>query len=738
MTARAALPADPSFYCFIDTETRSAVDVTTGGAYRHTAEGRVIIVTYAIGDGAVQEWCVRSFADKDRLNWQDAPEDLYRHLLRVRRGDAWFVAWNAGFDRLAMNYGIDVIDPEKLGGAPVIPVEGFLDAMAQAVKSHLPPDLLGASQMNGSPIPKQEGGKDLIRLFSVEGGAATPASHPDEWARFRSYARDDVAALRDIWQTTLPLDAQEWAEYWVNERINDRGLPVDVRFAERAAALAALNRERANTDVAEISRGALHSVMQSSAMLDWVAARVEHLPEALRILTSEIAAGEEDDEHTVKMSLEGPRVEALVAYLERLDAEQGLTDEEFDALLMLEARQNGASATPSKFIKMLPMLHEGRIKGQYVFNGAPATGRFSSRGLQMHNLTRATVTRAGEKFGTRDDELDFIELVAGSEDTEATYRVVRERFGSVGKTLSRAIRPAILAPEGKTLFWSDWSAIEARALPWLANDPAADEVLDVFAETDADPSLPDIYRRQAGAILHKDARAVTKEERQSHGKVPVLSLGFGGGKGALHNMARNYGVSFDDAEAAGIVRGWRDANPWARRYWDASWQAVLAAMEHPGDAFEAGRVTYFYERSYRKGTLFGLLPCGRALLYPSIRWERREVRNRTTGIVETKTQLTYRRGRVRAALWYGTLVENATQGICGSLLRWALVEFERRLPGHLIGHTHDEIVGLAPVGQADAAAAALVEVMRTGPEWAEGLPLNAEAEINEWYTKTGG
>lgn len=333
-------------------------------------------------------------------------------------------------------------------------------------------------------------------------------------------------------------------------------------------------------------------------------------------------------------------------------------------------------------------------------------------------------------------EIEAIETITFSEDERAAYDALKARFGPVGRTLSRLIRPSILAPEGQTLFWADWSAVEARGLPWLADSDAADEVLRVFEETDLDPSLPDIYKRQAGSILHKDPMEVTKSERQSHGKVPVLSLGFGGGNGALHAMARNYGVSFTDEEATSVVKGWRAANPWAKDYWDDSWNAVLRALEDPGSEHSAGRVVYTYLQDYRKGTLFGVLPDGRALLYPSIRWEKREVKDKKTGVYETRNQLTYRRGRGRSVIWYGTLVENATQGICGSLLRWVLREFEETMPGVLVGHTHDEVIGMAPLAKVEEAAAHLTKLMSTGPDWAAGFPLAAAADTNDWYTKT--
>src|SRR4029077_2874381 len=161
------------------------------------------------------------------------------------------------------------------------------------------------------------------------------------------------------------------------------------------------------------------------------------------------------------------------------------------------------------------------------------------------------------------------------------------------RKLALIVRPALVAGPGKVFVWSDWSAVEARITPWLAASPGGEKDLDVFRANDRDPSLPDIYTLAAAAILHKDPRAITKTER-AIGKVAVLALGFGGSVGALQNMALNYRINLDPAEARRIVDAWRDANPWAREFWGAHrgdesfglWGAAMSAIEMPGQITE--------------------------------------------------------------------------------------------------------------------------------------------------------
>ena len=715
------LSVEPGDYCFIDTETRSSSDIKETGGYPYTNNCRVTIVTYAIGDGEVKEWLLTDWKHGNTLVFRNAPADLRAFHERAQRGEAWYVAWNAAFDRLAMSRGIIGMH---------VDVKMMIDAMAQAVRSHLPPDLAGASMMSAK-TEKRKSGKELIKLFCDEAGEATPQTNPEDWDEFRLYAIDDIHSMRDVFWSTMQLSRREWMEYWANEAINDRGLPIDTAFARKAAELAELNASKANDDVARISGGAIQTVNQTAAMLSWLRERLGGLSETDRIMTREyVEVPTEDGEDVVrapKFGLDRNIVEELIAYLLRVDEEQGLTDDEAAALDMLEVRLYGASATPKKFIKMLPMLEDDRIKGQYVFNGAAATGRFSSRGLQVHNLTRSTV-------GDQDAELDAIEMI--SDGGAEAHDAVLDRFGPVGRTLSRLIRPSICAPNGKTLMWCDWSAIEARITPWVSASEGGERVLDVFRRNDADPSLPDIYKVEAGGILNKPATEVTKHERQGYGKVPVLSLGFGGGNGALFNMARAYGASFTEAEASEIVQKWREKNQWAVKFWHSVWDTAMWCLDNPGQPRQVGRVCYLYDPAYRRGTLICVLPCGRPLFYPSIRWKDVERADKKTGKKETRKQLTYKRGRARATLWYGTLVENIVQGVAGSLLRDALLRLETEAPQLVVGHTHDEVIGMTDVLDAAAGREALERVMLTAPAWAEGLPLAAEASVSDYYTKT--
>jgi DNA polymerase len=337
------------------------------------------------------------------------------------------------------------------------------------------------------------------------------------------------------------------------------------------------------------------------------------------------------------------------------------------------------------------------------------------------------------------------------------------RFGPIGKTLSMLVRPAFIAPPGKTLVWGDWSNIEARVLPWLAASPGAMKQLEVFEASDHDKSKPDVYVYNAAQLLAVDAQEMwdayqagekwAKSGRQSHGKVPVLSLGFGGGSGALMKMAVNYHVHLDEAAAVAMVEGWRGANPWAKEFWgvyqendDGSirrasglWGAVNLAIRNPGDIYPAGRVAYVYDRDYMGGTLFCALPCGRLLSYPDIKLRTRRFKDKVTGEQVEKTALWYKKGYGWSALWHGKCAENITQAVAGSVLRETLVAHDSTWGEKfmIVGHTHDEVVTEVDDNEENVAHASgvLKSVMEYRPEWRLDLPLAAEITDNWFYTK---
>jgi DNA polymerase len=719
---------DTDDFAWLDFETKGALELKAAGTLRYVAEASTsaIVLAYAIGDAPARTW----HADGAILNWNDAPDDLRTAYMR----GAILAAWNASFDAAVWNFATLEF--------PFLPPERVIDVMIQAGVSNLPTDLESASRaLDGAG--KQKDGKKLIRLFCIEG--AVPGEHPAEWARFLAYARRDVEAMRDVYRRTRPLPREEWQEYWAFEHINRRGVMLDMPFVLRAEALAAEDAVAIGCRLAELTGNAVTRVTQGKRIASWLHDR---LPDAAmrEVLTLGVPADDDDDDadddeaEPQEFSLTRDRVARVLAMLDAKHANGGLNRDETKAREVATLRLYGAGASPKKFARLAAQQVDGVLRGQYRFAGAGQTGRLTSRGAQIQNLTRDVLGGEGAAEGPLVDA-----IAEGC--SYAALAAAPPLDVPVARKLALLVRPALIAGPGKMLVWSDWSAIEARITPWLAASEGAEKVLDIFRGNDRDPTRPDIYTITAADILHEDPRAITKVER-GIGKVATLALGFGGSVGALQRMALAYRIHLDDAEARRIVTACREANPWAREFWGAHrdgesfglWGAALSAWEVPGRITTAGRIAFVYRPDYLGGALFMALPSGRLLTYPRPRWREVDVLDRDgkpTG--EKRSELSFRRAHGRAKLWHGVLCENAVQATAADILRQTVTRIETNpalawMPIRMT--THDEVVVECDEARAEEAKAILRREMLTVPDWAAGLPLQSEESVCAYYTKS--
>jgi DNA polymerase len=711
---------------WIDFEVASVLDLKAAGTVRYAADPstRAIVLAYADGDGPVCVW------HGAVLDWNDAPDDLRAAFDH----GATLAAWNASFDSAIWNY--------STLGFPLLTPERVIDVMVQVGVSNLPTDLESASRYLGGS-GKQKDGKNLIKLFCVEG--ADPREHPEEWQRFLAYARQDIEAMRDVYRKTRPLPTGEWQQYWAFEHINRRGVVLDMPFVLRAEALAREDGIASGRRLAELTRGVVTKATQAKRIATWL---FDNLPDAAmrEVLTVGTLADDDDDacddngqDTGPEFSLRRERVERLIAMLDVKKANGGLDPGEMKAHEAATIRLFGAGAAPKKFARLAAQQVDGVLRDQYRFSGGFQTGRLSSKSAQIQNLTRDVLGEDGVA------EAPLVDAIADG-CSYAALAAAKPTDVPVARKLALLVRPAIIATPKKLFVWSDWSAIEARIAPWLTASEDAERVLDIFRANDSDPSRPDIYTIAAAGILHKDPHEITKAERQI-GKVATLALAFGGSIGALKAMALNYRIHLDDAEARRVVNAWREANPWAREFWGAHrdgesfglWGAAMSAWEMPGTITSAGRIAFAYHNDYLGGALIMALPSGRFLTYPRPRWRDVDVLNKDgepTG--EKRTELSFRRARGRVKLYHGTLAENSTQAVAADILRATVTRIETNpalafMPVRMT--CHDEILCECDENRAEEAKAILRHEMLALPEWAAGLPLQSEESCCAYYTK---
>jgi DNA polymerase len=706
----------PGDILWIDFETKGGVPIEMG-THKYALHAKAIILSWAIGEGPVTVTAVETF--ERALAWDDMPDDFRAMAQRVFDGEAVMCAHNAPFDRAVWNH--------STHDFPWLGVEEIIDSRVQAVASGLPAKLEFAGRFSGQGGKHEDGGK-LIDLFTLPESTATPESHPVEWDQFCDYADQDTVLMRKVFNATRQLPLAEWKEYWAAQAISERGIGIDLELAQAAARMAAIDKQLTVGELIGLTDGKVKTIDSIKSMIIWLQ---DALPfDGREILVKRQAVVDEETgeiKKPTKYDLPRQKVEKLLAYLWSLET---LTDEHKRALRVLELRLYGGSKASAKFSRMLEQHVDGVVSNSYIFHGTH-TGRFSSRGVQVHNMTRAALPYEADVIDALVDGISAIDLAVFGDDTPRSRK------------LALIIRPTLTPRDGNAFAWCDWSAIEARVLPFLAGTPEAQKRLDIFTQVDADPSIPDIYVRSASDftgiatadIMHVDEHKHLRDD----GKIIELASGFGGGADALLSRAAATGKHYTHAEAKGMIETWRRTNAWAPAFWDEIWQAILSALEDPGVFYTAGRLTYVFLDSYLGGSLMCILPSTRCVVYRRCRWERiAEVDEDTGEIIDYRRHLTFAREMGRVKLWYGLAVENAVQAAAADLMRGTLRRLEEApdrswMPVRL--HTHDEILVESAIEYASTAAAMLKTEMERGFDWTRGLPLKADARTGRWYTK---
>lgn len=297
-------------------------------------------------------------------------------------------------------------------------------------------------------------------------------------------------------------------------------------------------------------------------------------------------------------------------------------------------------------------------------------------------------------------------------------------YGPPLSIISDCLRGFITAKPGYDLIGADYSAIEARVLPWLAGE---ESVLEIFRTTGK------IYEHAAAGIYNVRMEDVTKAQRQI-GKVAVLALGYQGGKGAFQNMARAYGLKVSDDEAENIKTAWRKRHPNIQKYWHKLEEAATSAVLNPGKTFTAGPIVSRAVKYKVSGSfLFCLLPSKRALCYPypkieSVQMPWGESKQAITFMAENS--LTHKWERTKT--YGGSLAENNTQAVARDILAQAMLKLEGT-KYEVVMHVHDEI--LCEVKKGEGSVEELENIMSESPAWAKDLPLEAEGFRATRYQK---
>jgi len=636
---------------YIDFETRSRCDLKSKGVYNYAQDmsTEVLCMSYAFDDEEVQTWTSGPLPDF-------TGHMIYAHNAAFERLIFWYV--------LQQNY----------------PLEQFYCTAAQARSNCAPGGLEDVGRFAGADMKKDHRGAQLIRLLSIPKADGTFNNDAALMQEMIQYCEQDVRAMRAVSKAMRPLSADELLDYHVNERINDRGLMVDVPLCQAAVKYAGAEMDEIQKIVAEVTEGQITSV-RSPKMREWVLERV--------------------GEQAKKLMWTGEKYSIDKTVRANLLAMENHDEVPPDVAEVIQCADDLWASSVAKFSRLESLADEedARVRGAFVFAGGSATGRASSYGAQVHNLPRKSA---------QDPEAVRTAMVRGHE-------IVPRFEKRITDVLKKMLRPAIVAAPGNVLIAYDWSAIEGRVHPWLSNCPAGEAKLDVF-RSGLDP-----YKVNAAATFRVPYADVAGDQRQV-GKVQELALGFLGGAGAFEVFGRAYGIRLSPGEVQRAVDGWRRANPWAQAHGQQLENAYLRAMRNKGHEFKAGRVVYLFDGQ----TLWYALPSGRVLCYPNAKFD--DEGNVTYTKAAWKPAADAKEWP-RARLWRGLACENVTQAAAHDILRHSL----RQLDGVVL-HVHDEIVVECPAHEAEAVAAHMHQIMCTPPAWAAGLPLAAEGVTTTRYS----
>jgi len=729
----------------IDFETRSMVDLRKSGVYPYAEHPSTDVwcMAYAIDGGPVKVWS--PFLPEPAPHLAELTPLLHQGLLDALPG-AELRAWNSGFECVIWR---EIM--VKRYGFPAVETEQWVDTAAEAAALALPRGLGNAALVLGLDVDKDEEGRKLMMKMSRPrtvgawwngglgpfatkaeaklAGRGTPVQDsttvvwwddPLMLRRLIDYCKQDVTVEHAVMGALRRLRPSERQVFLMNQRMNDRGVYVDMDLVRGATEVMEIATDEANLELARLTKGMVSKVSQVAALRDWVNANSD-------------------------LGLDNLRKDTIRDLLK--------TELPANVRKVLQLREDFGKTSTAKLDSFERVVAaDGRAHGMLVYHGA-STGRWSGALVQPQNFPRPTLDP--EPYIEAMTNADIVSLKADLGDT------------SVGELTASMLRSMMMAAPGNTLIAADYSQIEARVLAWVAGQQ---DLVDLFADGGK------IYETMAAFIFGKKVEEIAKDsfERQI-GKNSVLGAGFQMGADRYAEQVREqtgiilerdrhwkceeHGVrgkwDVDNVRefrcgkcrkkltvhqgpndlAAQAIAGYRTLYSKIPQFWKDIEAAALQAVRHPGEVFEVG-VGATIKYTYRSKFLWCQLPSGRFLTYarPIIKtrplpapWEHKFKESLSYYGVNSLT-----RQWTRQYTYGGHLTENVVQAMARDLMAGAMLRVEHAGYSPILT-VHDEVVVEADAEDADFSQ--FMELMQVLPRWATGLPVAAEGWQGQRYRK---
>lgn len=650
----------------VDIETYSSVDLTEAGVYAYVEapDFDILLISYIFDDWGED--------DVKTIDCFDADPDMMAEFCEALL-DPQIVktAFNANFERTCL---------AKWLQKPM-PPEEWRCTMVKALTLGLPGNLAGAGEALGLPPEKLKDpqGKALIQFFSKPckptrtNGQRTrnlPQHDPAKWQLYKGYNRQDVVTEQEILRKLsiykTPESEQElWA---LDQHMNDNGVALDIPMVEKIVEYDTRRRQELQEEAQELT--GLKNPNSLAQLKRWLAEQGVEMTSVTK--------------DTIAEALRDPELPDVVRRV-------------------LEIRTALGKTSVAKYSTMLVAhCQDHRLRGILQFYGANRSGRWAGRLVQTHNLAKNTLP----------DLALARELAA-----EGDFETMNTLFGETAFVFSELIRTAFIPSEGCRFIVSDFSAIEARVLAWLAGE---EWVLEAFRNG------KDIYCETASMMYHVP---VEKHGANSHlrqkGKVAVLACGYQGGVGAMKRMDK--GGSIPEDELQSVVDQWRQANSNSVKLWRTCELAARTAIEE----HRTVRLKNGLAFGYINGNLFIKLPGGRKLCYWNTRLKLDPRDGREHIVYMGVNQETKQWGETET--YGGKLVENIVQATARDCLAISMQRVAA-LGYNIVMHVHDEIIVDCPIE--DTGAMERINACMAEPiPWAPGLPLRGDGYEAPFYMK---
>ncbi|MFR3881836.1 MAG: DNA polymerase [Lachnospiraceae bacterium] len=654
----------------IDLETYSDVDISKCGAYKYAESDNFEILLFgvSIDGGEVQ---VFDLACGDTI-----PDDI---LVALSDDTVTKWAFNANFERICLSNWLKRHHPEHFKGyrIPEDPASKYLNpsswkcTMIWSAYMGLPLSLEGVGAVLKLQDQKMKEGKDLIKYFccpckptKINGGRTRNLLEhaPDKWEDFKAYNKRDVEVEMAIKQrlSKFPVPDFIWDEYHLDQEINDHGIMLDMDVVKNAIAFD------------EKSKSELMISMQNITNLDNPNSVVQ-----------------------MKQWLSDHGIEA--ESLGKKDVAAMIKNTDGDVAIALKLRLQLAKSSVKKYQAMQnAVCKDGRAHGMFQFYGANRSGRWAGRLIQLQNLPQNHMN----------DLADARELVRTGD-----YDSLELLYDDIPDTLSQLIRTAFIARPGYKFVVSDYSAIEARVLAYLAGETWRSKV---FAEG------KDIYCASASQMfgVPVEKHGINSHLRQK-GKIAELALGYGGSVGALISMgALDMGLTEDELQP--LVDSWRACNPNITAFWWNVDNAVKTTIKMKIPT-EVNGIKFLC----RSGMLFIKLPSGRTLSYVKPRIGE----NRFGGESVTYEGIGSTKKWERIESYGPKFVENIVQAVSRDLLCFSMRNLSHCF---ICGHVHDELI--IECSQ-DVDYKSICNVMSRSPDWMPDILLRGDGYETKFYKK---